>query len=160
MPAIWKVLPALENLKTGFVLAANGGDKHGSRSGSEWYSRGMDLHNDEHYDQAIEAFQKAIEAGYREGASSYNIACGYALKGNTNEAFEWLERAADEGLRRLLVPRARRRPRQPEVGRPVEGAQEDRQEEGIHKARRREPGGRIPLRAARGEGGQERPAVF
>lgn len=98
MPAIWKVLPALENLKTGFVLAGNGGDKHGNRSGAEWYSRGMDLHNDERYDQSIEAFQKAIEAGYREGASSYNIACGYALKGNANEAFAWLQRAAQEGF--------------------------------------------------------------
>ncbi len=98
LPAILQVLPEIQALKNGFVRASNGGEKHGNRSGSDWYSRGMDLHNDEHYDQAIEAFKKAIDAGYREGASSYNIACGYALEGNANEAFAWLQRAADAGF--------------------------------------------------------------
>ena len=99
LPAIWKVLPAVQELKSGFVLAKNGGGaEHGKRSGAEWYSRAMDLHNDELYDEAIEAFKKAIEAGYREGAASYNIACGYARKGSANEAFEWLRRANEEGF--------------------------------------------------------------
>jgi beta-lactamase regulating signal transducer with metallopeptidase domain/tetratricopeptide (TPR) repeat protein len=98
LPAIWEVLPSIETQKTGFVLASNGGEQHAKRSGAEWYSRGMDLHHDERYDQSIEAFKNAIDAGYREGASSYNIACGYALKGNANEAFAWLQRAADEGF--------------------------------------------------------------
>ena len=40
-----------------------------------------------------EAFQRAIALGYRVGTSSYNIACGYALQGNRNAAFEWLEKA-------------------------------------------------------------------
>ncbi|HEV2064135.1 MAG TPA: M56 family metallopeptidase, partial [Thermoanaerobaculia bacterium] len=98
LPAIWKILPSIDFQKTGFVLASNGGEQHAKHSGAEWYSRGMDLHHDERYDQSIEAFKNAIEAGYREGASSYNIACGYALKGNANDAFEWLQRAADEGF--------------------------------------------------------------
>ena len=68
------------------------------RSGSEWYSRGMDLHHDERYDEAIAAFQKAIELGHNEGAASYNIACGYALKGDADHAFEWLHKAMDEGF--------------------------------------------------------------
>ncbi len=72
----------------GFVLAGKG-----EHSGSHWYSRAMDAHRDERYDEAIASFAKAIELGYKEGASSYNIACGYALKGNADKAFEWLRRA-------------------------------------------------------------------
>jgi len=51
------------------------------------------------YDEAIRAFEKAIEAGYREDASSYNIACGYALKGERDRAFEWLRKAEEAGFR-------------------------------------------------------------
>ena len=80
--------------KTGFVRASN---RH-PRSGSDWYGRGMDLHRDENYEQAIEAFQKAIEDGYREDAASYNIACGYALLGNNDAAFEWLKKAMEAGF--------------------------------------------------------------
>ncbi|MDQ6892957.1 MAG: tetratricopeptide repeat protein [Acidobacteriota bacterium] len=78
----------------GFVLASNGR----TRSGSDWYSKGMDLHHDERYDEAIAAFEKAIELGHREDAASYNIACGYALKGDANRAFEWLKKAEEAGF--------------------------------------------------------------
>ena len=69
-----------------------------ARSGSSWYSRGMQHHEDGEYDEAIAAFQKAIELGYREDASAYNIACGYALKGDKDHAFEWLKKAASYGF--------------------------------------------------------------
>ncbi|MEP6768056.1 MAG: M56 family metallopeptidase [Acidobacteriota bacterium] len=72
----------------GFVLAGNG--RH---TGSSWYSQAMDAHRNERYDEALAGFAKAIELGYKEGASSYNIACGYALQGNSDKAFEWLHRA-------------------------------------------------------------------
>lgn len=68
------------------------------KTGSEWYGRGMELHNAERYDEAVEAFQKSIELGHREGASSYNIACGYALKGDADRAFEWLDKAVAAGF--------------------------------------------------------------
>lgn len=98
LPAVWKILPGLAREKLdGFVRAGKGGER-GKKSGSAWYSRGMDFHNEERYDEAIEAFQKAIEAGYREDAASYNIACGYALKGDRDRAFEWLNRAMDAGF--------------------------------------------------------------
>jgi tetratricopeptide (TPR) repeat protein len=58
----------------------------------------MDLHGDERYDEAIDAFRKAIGAGYREDAASYNIACGYALQGNRDKAFEWLKKASEAGF--------------------------------------------------------------
>jgi len=77
----------------GFVTVSN--RKH---SGSEWYGRGMELHNDENYEAAIEAFKKSIDDGYREDAASYNIACGYARLGNADAAFEWLKKAMDAGF--------------------------------------------------------------
>lgn len=70
----------------------------GERSGSDWYDRGMDLHRRERYEDAIAAFAKSIGAGHREGASAYNIACGYALLGRSDEAFSWLKRAASYGF--------------------------------------------------------------
>lgn len=79
----------------GFVKASNGGSR---REGSDWYKRGMQFHRDERYPEAIEAFEKALGAGYREDAASYNIACGYALMGNADAAFEWLKRARDLGF--------------------------------------------------------------
>jgi beta-lactamase regulating signal transducer with metallopeptidase domain/tetratricopeptide (TPR) repeat protein len=98
LPAVWKVLPGVaRDAVAGFIRAGNGGGRS-ERSGSEWYGRGMDLHHSEHYDRAIEAFQKAIDDGYREDAASYNIACGYALKGDKDKAFEWLRHAMDLGF--------------------------------------------------------------
>ncbi len=95
LPAILKTIRTVKETVGGFVRASNGSSH---RSGSDWYSRGMDLHHDERYDEAIAAFQKAIEAGYREDAASYNIACGYALKGDRNKAFEWLRKAGEAGF--------------------------------------------------------------
>lgn len=68
------------------------------QSGGDWYSRGMDFHNDGHYDEAIAAFGHSIEEGHRVDASMYNIACGYALKGDADRAIEWLRRSLDEGF--------------------------------------------------------------
>jgi beta-lactamase regulating signal transducer with metallopeptidase domain/Tfp pilus assembly protein PilF len=80
----------------GFVKASN--SRHPPRDGSDWYDRGMRLHHREKYAEAIAAFEKSIEDGYNEDAASYNIACGYALLGEPDKAFEWLRRAMDEGF--------------------------------------------------------------
>lgn len=98
LPAILKVIGAVKEAAGGFVRASNDGGSTGRRDGSDWYSRGMSLHRSERYEEAIDAFQKAIEAGYREDAASYNIACGYALKGDRDKAFEWLRRAEEAGF--------------------------------------------------------------
>lgn len=94
------VLKSLEKIKdpAGFVRASKRLTNAGRREGSDWYDRAMDLHHDGMYDEAIAAFQKAIEAGYREDAASYNIACGYARKGDRDKAFEWLRRSMDAGF--------------------------------------------------------------
>jgi len=98
LPAVLKIWPGVaREVIGGFVRTSQGGPS-GSRSGAEWYSRAMSLHHSERYPEAIEAFEKAIEAGYREDASSYNIACGYALTGDRDRAFEWLRRAMNGGF--------------------------------------------------------------
>lgn len=78
----------------GFVQAG----RKSPRDGGDWYDRGMRHHHEEEYDEAIAAFQKSIEQGHREGPASYNIACGYALKGDADRAFEWLDRAMEAGF--------------------------------------------------------------
>jgi beta-lactamase regulating signal transducer with metallopeptidase domain/tetratricopeptide (TPR) repeat protein len=77
----------------GFVKA---GSK--KRSSGDWYSRGMSLHNDERYDEAIDAFKRSIDEGHRVEAATYNVACGYARKGDADRAIEWLKKSLEEGF--------------------------------------------------------------
>ena len=76
-------------------------------SDGRWFDRGMELHEDEKWDEAIAAFRRAIDAGERVGVSSFNVACAYARKGEKDLAFEWLGRAEAAGfeLRRHLDDR-------------------------------------------------------
>ena len=100
VPAVWtpSVAPA-PAAPEGFVQASKHGKKwKAAKDGEDWYDRGMDLHHDGEYAEAIAAFQKAIEEGYNEDAASYNIACGYSLLGNADQAFEWLKKAMEEGF--------------------------------------------------------------
>lgn len=88
---------AVENVVAdlaGFVKAGWKKGKHGG----DWYSRGMVLHNDERYDEAIAAFQRSIDEGNRVEAATYNIACGYARKGDADRAIEWLKKSVEEGF--------------------------------------------------------------
>ena len=98
LPAILKGLDSLRIEAAGFVRASRRFTDAGRKSGSDWYGRAMDLHHDGRYDEAIAAFEKAIAGSYREDAASYNIACGYARKGDRDKAFEWLRRAMEAGF--------------------------------------------------------------
>ncbi len=99
VPAIWTPSPSQPAAAPeGFVQASKHKSWKKPKDGGDWYSRGMDLHHDEDYEGAIEAFQKAIADGYNEDAASYNIACGYSLLGKPDQAFEWLKKAMDEGF--------------------------------------------------------------
>ena len=80
--------------EVGFVQASGKRKKHGGSA----YGRGMELHNDGRYDEAIAAFNESIENGEKVEASTYNVACGYALKGDRDRAFEWLEKSMDAGF--------------------------------------------------------------
>ncbi|HEY6065526.1 MAG TPA: tetratricopeptide repeat protein, partial [Thermoanaerobaculia bacterium] len=97
--ATWAQTPASEAkpatpAATGFVQAS----RRSPKSGGDWYSRGMELHNEERYDEAIAAFGHAIEEGTRVDAATYNIACGYARKGNAERAVAWLKKSLEEGF--------------------------------------------------------------
>ncbi|MGE5413397.1 MAG: tetratricopeptide repeat protein, partial [Syntrophomonadaceae bacterium] len=95
-PAIWRAdANEAPRPSSGFVLASNG---HSRRDGGDWYDEGMRLHRKRRYKEAIAAFGKAIDDGYREDAAAYNIACGYALLGENDKAFEWLHRSLEEGF--------------------------------------------------------------
>lgn len=68
------------------------------RSGPKWFARGMELHEERRWDEAIDAFRKAIEKGYREDVATFNVACAFARKGERDRAFEWLEKAMAAGF--------------------------------------------------------------
>ncbi|PYQ33259.1 MAG: hypothetical protein DMF55_11895, partial [Acidobacteria bacterium] len=81
--------------------APKGFEKASKKAGHKeesWYERGMSLHRERRYDEAIDAFRRSIDEGERVEAATYNIACGYAKKGDTARAFEWLQKASDEGF--------------------------------------------------------------
>ena len=62
-------------------------------SGRAWFNLGYTALQDRDFDTAIAAYRKTLDLGYRVGTSSYNMACAYALQGNRDAAFQWLERA-------------------------------------------------------------------
>jgi beta-lactamase regulating signal transducer with metallopeptidase domain/tetratricopeptide (TPR) repeat protein len=62
-------------------------------SGRAWFNLGYAALQDRDFPTATAAYRKTLELGYRPGTASYNMACAYALQGNRDAAFEWLERA-------------------------------------------------------------------
>ncbi len=87
-------------IDTSDVLLAHYGKltNHGTpQSGREWYERAYELHNDEHFREAIEGFKQAISHGYRVEDSMYNIACGYAQLDDAPNAVKWLRDAINAG---------------------------------------------------------------
>lgn len=98
----------------------------GKRDGEYWFSRGYALHQADHYIEAIEAFSHSIGLGYRQATAMYNVACGYALLNDKENALFWLERSLAVGFDRtdLLqtdsdLDRLRAEPRFKEIVRKV-----------------------------------------
>jgi Flp pilus assembly protein TadD len=71
-----------------------------SRDGAYWFGRGYELHQANRYQQAIEAFVHSIELGHRQATAMYNIACGFSLLNDKENALTWLERALANGFDR------------------------------------------------------------
>jgi len=67
-------------------------------NGRGWFNFGYALHYSREHSRAIQAFGQAIQFGYRKPTSLYNIACGHAMMGNRDAAFEWLEKSVDAGF--------------------------------------------------------------
>ena len=67
-----------------------------------WNSFGDAAYGNKEYRRAILAYEKALElgAGFPSNAA-YNIACCYALLGEKEQAFKWLQKAFDMGFRNL-----------------------------------------------------------
>src|ERR1044071_2272393 len=75
------------------------GDKD-SHDGQYWFNRGYEFHQSDRYQQAIVAFANSIDLGYRQATAMYNIACGFALLNDKENAVVWLERALSLGFDR------------------------------------------------------------
>jgi tetratricopeptide (TPR) repeat protein len=68
------------------------------QSGRAWFNLGFTALQAREPQTGIDAFNRAIALKYRVGTSSYNVACGYALAGNRDAAFQWLEKARVAGF--------------------------------------------------------------
>lgn len=86
------------------VKVETGGDE--SQEGQYWFSRGYEFHQSDRYQQAIEAFAHSIDLGYRQATAMYNIACGFALLNDKENALTWLERSLSLGFNRTDLLRS------------------------------------------------------
>ena len=71
-----------------------------SQDGQYWFSRGYALHQSDRYVEAIEAFTRSISLRFRQATCMYNVACGYALLNDKDNALFWLERSLAVGFDR------------------------------------------------------------
>jgi len=67
-------------------------------SGRAWFNLGYAALQAKDSNTGLDAFQHAISLGHRVGTSSYNMACGYALRNDRDNAFAWLEKARNAGF--------------------------------------------------------------
>jgi tetratricopeptide (TPR) repeat protein len=79
---------------------ANEDGKKEDHDGAYWFGRGFTLHQADNYIEAIQAFSHSISLGYRQATSMYNVACGYALLNDKDNALFWLERSLAVGFDR------------------------------------------------------------
>ena len=67
-------------------------------SGRAWFNLGYTALQARELATATDAFRHAMALNYRNGTSSYNIACAHALQGNRDAAFQWLAKAESMGF--------------------------------------------------------------
>lgn len=72
-------------------------EKVTKKNADEWFDAGLDLLRLRKVDESIGAFRNAIAAGEKVGASMYNIACAYSLKGDARNGMIWLDKAVENG---------------------------------------------------------------
>ena len=72
--------------------------KEPPRDAEEWFARGHQMHSSDRYPEAIESFKRAADLGYRRATAMYNIACGYSLLNDKENALTWLQKAIDNGF--------------------------------------------------------------
>ncbi len=68
------------------------------KDGSTWFKLGFALHSAGKYDEARKAFERSADLDYNKMQSLYNVACGYARSGDSDQAMVWLKKAWDAGF--------------------------------------------------------------
>lgn len=68
------------------------------KNGRAWHMLGYSLHAAGKLDAALEAHLKAVEFSEFAPIATYNVACVHALKGETDAAFAWLDKAVERGF--------------------------------------------------------------
>ncbi|HSE37699.1 MAG TPA: tetratricopeptide repeat protein, partial [Blastocatellia bacterium] len=86
--------------KSGQLMARNEDGKHETQDGAYWFSRGYALHQSDRFIEAIQAFTESIRLRHRQATSMYNVACGYALLNDKDNALFWLDRSLVAGFDR------------------------------------------------------------
>jgi tetratricopeptide (TPR) repeat protein len=73
--------------------------KADAKDATAWHRLGYALHALGRLDEALPAHQKSAEfTGSAAATGAYNAACVYALKGQKDEAFSWLDKAVAKGF--------------------------------------------------------------
>jgi len=68
--------------------------------GAGWLNLGYSLHYSKRFPEAIDAFEKASQLGFRPSTSTYNVACGLSMLNRVDSAIAALERSIELGLDR------------------------------------------------------------
>jgi beta-lactamase regulating signal transducer with metallopeptidase domain/tetratricopeptide (TPR) repeat protein len=63
----------------------------------DWYEVGTNLLSLRRLDEALDALQHSLQSGEKHSATLYNIACAHSLRGDLDEAVEYLDRAIEDG---------------------------------------------------------------
>ncbi len=66
--------------------------------GRAWFNLGFAQLQAEEAEKGTASFQRALELGYQKPTTMYNLACCAAQTGNTDAAFDWLEKADAAGF--------------------------------------------------------------
>jgi tetratricopeptide (TPR) repeat protein len=68
------------------------------QNGRAWYRLAVSLHGTGAEDQAIAAYEKSIQTGVPPSIGEYGLALVYASKKDTDNAFKFLQKAAQDGF--------------------------------------------------------------
>ncbi len=67
-------------------------------SARAWFNLGYARIEGDRPGEAVPAFRRALDMGYRKPTTMYNLACAYSLLDQKDEAFGWLFKALDAGF--------------------------------------------------------------
>lgn len=72
--------------------------EHNPKDGQAWHRLGYALHAQGRLDEALEAHERTLAFPAFAPTGAYNTACVYALKGDKDKAFAWLEKSIGFGM--------------------------------------------------------------